>query len=82
MHALERRNCQRTIDSAAGFFKPKLRPDFDDDSSHCIMSSSPVEKFQAAFHCSGGSFGMAVPTSFTVLQRQKNVYNLIPNKCN
>ena len=38
---------------------------FDDDNSQCIISSSPMEKHQADIWWSGGSFGVAVPITFS-----------------
>lgn len=60
-----------TVDSAAWLLKLKLRPDIDIDVSHRTTNSSPVENCHAAFHCSGGSFGVAVPTTFSVLDGNK-----------
>lgn len=50
-------------------FRSKLRLFLDVDS-HCIISSSPVENSHEAFQCSDGSFGVAVPTTFTALDGQ------------
>lgn len=45
--------------------KFKQRKDVDD--SHCISSSSPVEKLHDACQPCGGSLGAAVPTTFSAL---------------
>lgn len=37
------------------------------EDPQCISSSSPVEKFHDACHPSGGSLGVAVPTTFSAL---------------
>lgn len=57
----------RTDDSEVGFVKEKPRAAFGVEVSHWIISSSPVEKHQAASHSSSGCFGVAVPTTFSVL---------------
>lgn len=41
-------------------------PDVDVDSQ-LIINSSPVEKSHSAWYCAAGSFGVAVPTTFSVL---------------
>ena len=43
------------------------------DESHAIISfnSSPVEKFQAAFQCFDGSFGVAIPNHFLCTRWQQ-----------
>ena len=60
-----------TIDSADWFFKQKLSPEINIDDSQRTINSSPVENCHADFHCSGGFFGVAVPTTFSVLDGNK-----------
>lgn len=66
-----------------GFVKLKVRLDNDSDESHCIISSSSVEKRHAVLHCSVCSLGVAVATTFSVLDRnkkQENTSNLYDTK--
>lgn len=48
----------------------KLKPELDVDDSERTSSSSPVERFHRECHPSGGSFGFAEPTTFSVLDEK------------
>jgi len=48
------------------FLKQKLKSDVD------VTDSSPIEKHHAASQCPWGSFGVSIPTIFSVLDGNKN----------